>query len=274
MSDLDELRVPLNVQSLRADLGRWRSLDVVDETGSTNADLIARAAAGEDIDGAVLAAENQVAGRGRNGRQWAAAPRAQLTVSFACPAACVPADRWGWLPLATGVAVVDAVSAVTGVTCGVKWPNDVLAGEPPRKLAGILAEVASPRPTIVVGIGVNVTLTADEVGESVGKSTAASLLELGATSTDRDALLARLLIDLGERLDQWRTGDPRLATDWRARSVTLGRQVRAMLPGDRDVTGTAVDIDDEGRLQIEAADGIVTVAAGDIIHLQIGRAHV
>lgn len=269
VSQLHELRVPLDADALRRNLtglhGSWRQVDVVAETGSTNADLIARAVAGEDVVGAVLIAENQVAGRGRAGRQWASGPYTQIVVSAAYAADTVPADRWGWLPLAVGVAVVDAVAAVAGVPSWVKWPNDVLAGDPHRKLAGILCEVAYPGPVIVSGIGVNVTLTADEVGES----TAVSLLELGATSTDRDALLARLLVELGERLDQWRTGDPRLAADWRARSVTLGRRVRAMLPGDRDVTGIAVDIDDEGRLQIEAADGIVTVAAGDIIHLRV-----
>lgn len=268
--DLAALRSPLDAQALRNSVtgphGPWRSVDVVDQTGSTNADLIARAAGGEDITGAVLIAEDQVAGRGRNGRQWTAAPRAQLIVSAACPAADVPADRWGWLPLATGLAVVDAVSAVAGVASGVKWPNDVLAGEPPRKLAGILAEVASPRPTIVVGIGLNVTLTAEEVGES----TAVSLLELGG-STDRDALLKRLLIDLAERFDQWRAGDPRLAADYREHSATIGQRVRAVLPGDREVIGIAADVDGEGRLRIDPSDGsgTVTVAAGDIVHLRI-----
>lgn len=243
--------------------GPWRTLDVIAETGSTNTDLIARAATGADIAGAVLVAEYQAAGKGRNGRQWAAAPRAQLTVSAAVDAADVAPGSWGWLPLATGVAVVDAVSSVTGVDSGLKWPNDVLAKDG-RKLAGILAEVASPQQTIVVGIGLNVTLTAAEVGES----TAVSLLELGATSTDRNELLIRLLDELARRVSQWRSGDPQLAADYRARSVTIGQRVRGILPGDREVTGIATDVDDEGRLSIGTESGAVTVAAGDVVHLR------
>src|SRR6478752_3646965 len=77
----------------------WRRLDVIAEAGSTNADLIARASAGEDIAGAVLIAEHQTAGRGRNGRTWSS-PGAQLTMSVGVDAGGVPPDAWGWLPLA------------------------------------------------------------------------------------------------------------------------------------------------------------------------------
>jgi BirA family biotin operon repressor/biotin-[acetyl-CoA-carboxylase] ligase len=83
--DRDALRTPLDVAALRAELVGtglgWRQLDVVAQTGSTNADLLARAALGADIDGAVLIAEHQTAGRGRQGRGWSATPRAQITMS-------------------------------------------------------------------------------------------------------------------------------------------------------------------------------------------------
>src|SRR5262249_14686580 len=140
----DDMLPPLDVVSLRDGLAGpgllWRRLDVVDSTGSTNEDLLARAAEGEDIAGAVLIAEQQSAGRGRMGRIWSA-PRAQLTLSVGVDAGDVPPDAWGWLPLAAGLAVVDAVAAVTGVEARLKWPNDVLANS--RKLAGILTEVAA-----------------------------------------------------------------------------------------------------------------------------------
>src|ERR1700747_609491 len=137
---------------------QWRYVEVVDESGSTNSDLLARAAAGEDINGLVLIAEHQTAGRGRMGRVWSAAPRAQLTLSIGVDAADVPTSVWGWLPLAAGLAVVDAVKANAGRAAALKWPNDVLVGN--GKLAGILSEVAAK--AIVVGIGLNVTLRADE----------------------------------------------------------------------------------------------------------------
>ena len=129
------------------------------ETGSTNADLLARAAAGEDIDGAVLIAESP----DRGPRQ----ARPDLVDAAAVADRDVgrrrrrrrPSRGWGWLPLLTGVAVVDAVAEVAGVTAGLKWPNDVLVGD--GKLAGILAEVAAPQPVVVVGLGLNVTEAPD-----------------------------------------------------------------------------------------------------------------
>lgn len=254
-------RPPLDVTTLRDGLGApWRRLDLVDETGSTNADLLARAAAGEDIDGAVLLAEYQSAGRGRHGRHWTAPARSQIALSVGVGAAAVPTDGWGWLPLATGVAVVDALAEMTGVTAGLKWPNDVLVGT--GKLAGILAEVAAPKQVVVVGLGLNVTMTADEAPDPV----ATSLTMLGVT-VDRNTLGLALLRHLGARIDSWRRGDESLAADYRSRSVTLGSAVRASLPGDRTVEGVA-DIDELGRLVITTDGEVATVAAGDITHLR------
>ena len=107
-----------------------------------------------------------------------------------------PGRGWGWLSLATGVAVVDAVAPLlegTGAEAGLKWPNDVLAGPPdsPGKLAGILAEVA--RPFVVIGLGLNVTQAPEEV-DGPG---ATSLLDLGVAAPDRDQLVRRLLRELG-----------------------------------------------------------------------------
>lgn len=263
--DIDALRIPLNESLLRDGLpAPWRRLDVVGETGSTNSDLITAGSTGVDIDGLVLAADHQTAGRGRNGRTWQAAPRAQLTVSVGVGAADVPTDIWGWLPLAVGVAVVDTVGSVAGVRTGLKWPNDVLTPDGARKLGGILAEVSSPPPVIVVGIGLNVTLTAAETGETAS----VSLVELGADATDRNALLRALLHELGIRVQQWRNEPGLLAADYRARSLTIGSEVRALLPGGREVTGRATDIDAAGRLCIDTGQDAVTIAAGDIVHLR------
>ena len=181
-------RAPLNLASLREQLAGLplRRLDIVGETGSTNADLLARHAAGEDISGAVLLAEDQSAGRGRNGRSWSAPPRSQIALSIGVSAAGVSPSAWGWLPLLTGVALVDAIRETTGIEAGVKWPNDVLVGT--GKLAGILAEVASPEPVIVVGLGLNVTLTPAEAPDP----RATSLQMLGASMLDRDVLAAKL----------------------------------------------------------------------------------
>src|SRR5205807_10496231 len=105
------LRPPLNAAALRDGLVGpgmpWRQLDVVAESGSTNADLITRSEGGVNIDGLVLLAEHQNAGRGRHGRQWLAPPHAQIALSVGVDGTSVPQSSWGWLPLATGVAVAD-----------------------------------------------------------------------------------------------------------------------------------------------------------------------
>lgn len=259
-------RTPLDAAALRNDLvgaGRaWRALDVVAETGSTNADLLARAAAGEDIDGVVLLAENQTSGRGRLGRHWVAPPRTQVALSVGVAADTVPAAGWGWLTLATGVAVADALTEAAGVDAGLKWPNDVVVGD--GKLSGILAEVAAPNPMIVVGLGLNVTMTEDEVPDG---TTATSLAMLGASGTDRTALAAAVLRHLAARIAAWRAAggaDDALVADYRRYSRTLGARVRATMPGDLKIEGVAVAIDDLGRLCIDTDSGPETVSAGDV----------
>jgi BirA family biotin operon repressor/biotin-[acetyl-CoA-carboxylase] ligase len=243
----------------------FHRVDVVETTGSTNVDLLARHAAGEDIDRAVLIAEHQSAGRGRNGRAWSTPPRSQIALSVGIAARGVPTTAWGWVPLLAGVAVVDAVRATTGVDAKLKWPNDVLVGE--GKLAGILAEVAAPDPVIVVGLGLNVTLTADEAPDP----RATSLFMLGSTMLDRSALLGAVLAELSVRIDRWRSArgpDALLVEDYRRLSSTLGTGVRATLPGDREIVGVATDLDESGQLIIDTGAQTVAVSAGDITHLR------
>lgn len=276
-SDLD--RPPLNEAALRrAVVGAplWTSLDVVQATGSTNSDLAERAAAGA-AEGAVLVAEEQTAGRGRLDRRWSAPPRSGLFFSvvlrpgeagaFGTP---VPAHRWGWLPLLAGVATATALSRTAGVDTALKWPNDLLLtvdGEE-RKAGGILAE-RTGETGVVLGIGLNVSLHADELPVP----TAASLALAGAATTDRDPLLRAVLRSLADWYEAWRTagGDPdasRLRQTYAAGCATLGREVRAELPGGRDLSGTAVGVDDDGRLVIAGPDGEQPVAAGDVVHLR------
>lgn len=257
-------RPRLNIDILRGAISgtEWRRVDVVDETGSTNADLIARAAAGEDIAGAVLLAEHQSAGRGRHGRAWSAPPRSQISMSVGVDTHGVPPAAWGWLPLLTGLAVAHTVGETYGVDAGVKWPNDVLVGA--GKLAGILAEVSAP--VIVVGLGLNVSLTADELPDP--KAVSLSMLGYDA---DRTVLACSLLQELSSRLRHWRaTGgaDAALAADYRSVSATIGTRVRAILPNDTEIVGVATDIDDAGRLLIDTDGTTVTVSAGDITHLR------
>lgn len=275
-SDLD--RPPLNGAALRKGLvrdgghgGLYCDIEVVQRTGSTNADLMALALAGNAEEGAVLVAEEQTSGRGRLDRQWTAPARSGLFFSVLLEPSDVPVARWGWLPLLTGVAVATGLSRAAGVDTALKWPNDLLVtvGGEERKAGGILAERAGDD-AVIVGVGINVTLREDELPVPQ----AASLALAGAVTTDRDPLLRAVLRSLEHWYDKWRAagGDPLesgLQETYAAGCSTLGRAVRAELPGDRSITGEAVAIDGDGRLVLATEDGVQEpVGAGDIVHLR------
>jgi BirA family biotin operon repressor/biotin-[acetyl-CoA-carboxylase] ligase len=272
-SDLD--RPALDGVNLSAalvrDSGLWRSLEVVEEIGSTNAELISRAGDPEDggaPEGTVLVAEHQVTGRGRLDRVWTSPPRAGLTVSFLLRPD-VPAARRGWLPLLTGVALAESVAEVTGVLPSLKWPNDLLAGDG-RKLAGILAEaVSSPTPpAVVVGTGLNVSTTTEELPD-----TGTSLTRITGGTVDRGTLLLAFLRAVERRYRRWTEvlGDPvssGLAQDYLAWSSTVGSTVSVSLPDGSTLDGVAQAVDWDGRLVLATASGTVALASGDVRHVR------
>ncbi|MDV6267155.1 biotin--[acetyl-CoA-carboxylase] ligase [Rhodococcus globerulus] len=272
-------RPPLDQASLRRALVRsdgnsdarafWNRLDVVESTGSTNADLLARAS-DPGADRHVLIAEHQESARGRHARTWVSPAQAQISMSVLLGMPGLNLADMGWLPLLTGIAVVDALRTVAEVPAELKWPNDVLIGD--KKVAGILAEVArtTPEPAVVVGIGLNVSLGAEELPVP----TATSLLLENAETVDRDTLVRALARELARQFRGWENSGwdtGALAAEYRERCGTLGKRVRAVLPGDKEVFGTATDIDTSGRvvIEIEGSGGeTFAVAAGDITHLR------
>ncbi|CAM5478755.1 MULTISPECIES: biotin--[acetyl-CoA-carboxylase] ligase [Streptomyces] len=271
-SDLD--RPPLNATALRRGLLRpdtlWASLEVVESTGSTNTDLAERARAGAVTEGAVLVAEEQTAGRGRLERSWTAPPRSGLFFSVYLEPGGIPVERWGWVPLLAGVAAATGLATSAGVDMSLKWPNDLLvavAGEE-RKTGGILGEFAGDG--IVVGLGINVSLRADELPAP----TAGSLALAGAVSTDRETLLRAVLRSMEHWYGAWRAADGDAAASglqaaYAAGCATLDRTVRAELPGGASLVGEAVAIDGDGRLILSTEDGLQQpVSAGDIVHLR------
>jgi BirA family transcriptional regulator, biotin operon repressor / biotin---[acetyl-CoA-carboxylase] ligase len=258
---------PLNAEALRAALvGPWAQLDVVERTGSTNADLLA-AAAGGAPDRTVLVAEHQEAGRGRLTRNWVSPAGSGITVSVLLRPAGVPPSRFAWLPLLAGLAVLDTVRQFVTAPAGLKWPNDVLIGRQPRKVAGILAEADAQLPAVIIGIGLNVAAAPAD------QPFATSLAAQGGEA-DRDAVLVALLSRLAARECQWREGrgDPertRLRADYRAACSSLGSEVRVELPGGTLITGIAEDVDPDGRLLLlDPAGRRRAVSAGDVVHLR------
>ena len=272
-------RAPLDPAALRASVirpgGLWRDITVIDTTGSTNTDLAARAAGGAP-EGTVLVAEEQLQGRGRMGRRWVSPPRSALMVSLIIRPADVAPARRGWVPLLAGVAAATAVRRVTGVAAVLKWPNDLLAGEPgnEQKLAGILAEQAGD--AIVVGLGLNVSTTRAELPDNgPGSAPATSLLLEKATTLDRTALLIALLGEFEHRYQAWHhtgpPGDPDqrgLRRAYLDLSATIGRDVRVERPAGRVTTGRAAGLDADGRLIVRGPEGTEAVSAGDVRHLR------
>lgn len=235
--------------------GRWR-VQRVPETGSTNADLIAAARAGEPA-GAVLVADHQTTGRGRMGRAWTAPPGASLLVSVLLRPDLAPAHLHR-VTQAMGLAAVDACAEVGGVVADLKWPNDLLVGD--RKLAGILAEsvvVDGRVEAVVVGMGLNVTWPPPEALPGELAERVVALNHITGGPVDRDALLDALLRHL-DTVD---------VASYRNRLSTLGRMVRVELAG-RTLVGTAVDVDDDGTLVVVTGAGTERVSAGDVIHLR------
>ncbi|MEU5156675.1 biotin--[acetyl-CoA-carboxylase] ligase [Glycomyces sp. NPDC021274] len=238
----------------------WTELDVVQVTGSTNADLADAAKHGAP-QGKVLIAEEQSRGRGRLDRQWVSPPRAGLTMSFLLRPT-VPREQWGTLGLLTAVALEESLKAVCGVSAKLKWPNDVLIDG--RKVCGILAQVEGG--AVIVGAGLNVSLTEEEL--PVPEAT--SLHLAGASTLDRTEIAAGFLAHVAAVYETWNERGPASVIErWRRNSATLGRHVTVSFPNGRNLTGRAAGIDEEGCLQVRTDDGAVeTIAAGDIVHLR------
>lgn len=239
---------------------RLRTLDVVASTGSTNADLATRARAGE-ASGAVQVAAHQGAGRGRFDRVWQAPPDTAVAVSVLVRPR-TPMERWGWLSMLAGMAVTDALRDVAGLDAGLKWPNDVLVAD--RKICGILSEAipTSAGLAAVVGMGINVTLTHEQL--PVPTATSVRLAGSDAAASD---IVAGLLVAFDRWYGLWDAGGP-LAEAYRERCVTLGQDVSVRVAPDDVVTGVATGLDEQARLVVRTPGGVRTFAAGDVVHLR------
>lgn len=283
-------------------------IDYTESTGSTNTDLMQ---AGKVADGTVLLANEQVAGKGRLGRQWVSPAGSQLIFSVLILPDSL--DHLGTLPLAAGLAVTDSVEGAV-----LKWPNDVHIDG--KKLCGILAEAGPvgeafksapktevskaeinkaevnkaeinkaeinkaeinkaeinkaevskaeiapktqsanpPSARVVVGMGINVTLTREELPIE-----AATSLALEGLDTDRTQLAITVLKNLRRRITQWEQQDPQLLADYRKVCSSIGQGVRLEAPAG-DVIGTVEGVADDGRINV----GGEYYSAGDVIHLR------
>lgn len=235
---------------------RW-DVHYVEQTGSTNADLLALARAGA-APGTVVRADVQVAGRGRLGRTWQAPAGSSLLASILLDAEPVPFVTVARVALA----LRDACYDLAGVDADLKWPNDLLVGD--RKLAGILAEADSGTPGLVVGVGCNVAWPPAEELPPDLRDVVGALSFAGGVTPSPAELLARVL----DRLDGWlaATAEDVLAA-YRERCATLGRAVRITL-AERVLDGVATGITSSGELEVVAGASTELVRAGDVVHVR------
>jgi BirA family transcriptional regulator, biotin operon repressor / biotin---[acetyl-CoA-carboxylase] ligase len=224
-------------------------LDVLDETSSTNAVLAERARAGTEPEFSVVMTTNQTAGRGRLGRSWVAPPGTTIAVSVLLAPAAPE-----WLPLIAGLAMTRAVRMlVPDRAVTLKWPNDVQVDG--LKVAGLLAELI-PGAGVVMGAGLNLTMTRDELPTPVSTS-------LTLVGADPEGIVDRALAAyLGELRALYRAPDAR--SEVQRECSTIGRSVRVELPGGDTLFGTATGLDEGGRLIVDGR----AVAAGDVTHLR------
>ncbi len=281
-----EINNQINLELLEKELvasGLYADISYVAETGSTNTDLLEA----ENIaDRTVLITNSQTAGKGRLGRTWVAPAGTQLTFSLLV----VPdnVSTIGLLPLVGGLAIVDVIEGTE-----LKWPNDVLIDG--KKLSGILAEAgplggafksgkadgefksgkaegefksgkaegdfggeARPDLRAVLGMGINVTLSKEQL--PVEHATSLALEGIEYSRTD---LAVAVLKALARRLQQWENGDAALMDDYRKVCSTIGKRVRLETPTG-DVIGIVDSVADDGRIQVDGE----YYSAGDVTHLR------
>ena len=240
---------------------------------STNRYLLDEARSGAP-EGTVAVADFQEAGRGRLDRRWVAPPGSSLLVSLLLRPD-LAAQEVHLVVAVAALSAADACEVVSGIRPGIKWPNDLVAGEDAGarawgKVAGILAEAdwSTSPPAVVAGIGINVNWPED-TGREPELAGACALNQLCGHPVDRDALLSALLADMALRYRELatETGRRNQMSQYRRRCATIGRQV-AVTTTDETFHGTALDVDDGGHLLVDVGACIRTVAVGDVVHLR------
>jgi BirA family biotin operon repressor/biotin-[acetyl-CoA-carboxylase] ligase len=241
----------------------------VEETGSTNRDVAARAQAGA-AEGLALAAGSQSAGRGRLARAWFSPPGVNLYFSLLLRPD-VELARAASLPLVMGLAVAEALSGLApAVRPLVKWPNDILAQG--RKLCGILCEMQAETDRvrhIIAGVGVNVNLTRPQLPEELRDRATSLRIEAGKTFS-RAAVLAAVLNRFEPLYDRWREeGLGPLVPALSGRDALRGRTI-AVEQGARRIAGRAEGIQPDGALLLRTAEGLVPIYSGEA-HIDCGE---
>jgi BirA family biotin operon repressor/biotin-[acetyl-CoA-carboxylase] ligase len=229
---------------------------VVEVTGSTQDDLYQLASTDSVIAKTILASEYQTSGRGRLDRTFTAPPMSALTFSLYIEPK-VEREEWSFITLLAGLSVHEALAALDPqVSVGIKWPNDLLIGE--KKFVGMIAQAT--KKGIILGIGINVGMTAEELPVD----NATSLALEGFANLDRNEILASIINHFEINVEMWEH-DKSFLAEYRSASVTIGKDVEVTLPGGELIHSKAINISNAGALLLE--DGS-EVTVGDVVHLR------
>jgi BirA family biotin operon repressor/biotin-[acetyl-CoA-carboxylase] ligase len=273
---------PLSLDGIRSTLATTslgHALYLHQDLPSTNREALSLAQNGAQ-DGTVVIAESQSGGYGRHGRAWFSPPAMNIYCSVIVRGmgGHLSLSQWlSWVPLASALAVTEAVQQMAAVSLSLKWPNDLLLHE--RKVGGSLCEssvTTTNDPVVVIGIGLNVNVPPMSFPEEL-RPIAASLMEASHRPIDRNRLIAQLLLELEHCLGELRTHGPvRLRQAYTARCTTLGRQVRVLFTNEQPIVGIAETLSADGALQVRTLSAhprsqpmpLVDVRAADVIHLR------
>lgn len=247
-----------------------RDIRVFEETNSTN-DIVEKLARDGVKEGAVVFAEAQTRGRGRLGRKWLSPARRGLWFSVLLRPDLRP-QAATQLTVAAATALCRAIRAQTELTPQVKWPNDILING--RKVAGVLTELAAEIDHVkhlILGIGVDVNLTASEFPAELKKVATSLKIESGRHLNRLD-LAAAILRELDadyQRIQRGRFAE--VADEWEEQCITLGHRVRIHI-GNREITGRAEALDDDGALLVRTEHGHLERIIGGDVMLEKGHA--
>lgn len=220
-------------------------------------------------EGIVAVADEQTEGRGRRGRSWHAPASKNLLFSFLLKPELKPGDVQ-LLNLAAGIAVKSLLKDQYRVDAVLKWPNDLLVNE--RKICGILSEAAGEPDRIyyaVTGIGLNVNFSEEEMPEEVKEIATSLRIQIGHTIS-RPLLLSQILDNLASSVLDLKKADgkERLLSSYRKECDTLGREV-SVIEDEKNYTGTAIDVTDQGALVVKVGKEEKIFAAADVHHLRM-----
>ena len=242
-----------------------RTLHYFDETGSTNIDAKRYAEEGEPH-GTTVVANMQSAGRGRRGRLWQSPAGSAIYMTILLKPRFIP-DKASMLTLVMALSVADAIAEATGLSAGIKWPNDVVVNK--KKVCGILTEMNVELDYIqyvVIGVGINVNNNSPEEFPEEIRQTATSLKIESGMQISRAALLERVLAHFEKNYNIFtRTLDlSALMEAYDSRLLNLNAEVRVLDPKG-EYTGIARGINPTGELLVEKENGeVVPVYAGEV----------